>query len=237
MADVPELTTYPASSEEDKIAALRLIADSVARQRQLASKTVIFHPIVVAGGVLILAIVAQLLYKGSSSDLALVGTTWAGCVMAGLLLVRWVTHGYLDMAEEVGTWKWLYKGRRDDEIIMTKFGNRVIGVLILRIGRGESSPTSRGNRNKKKSFASIRAWVVVPRYQRKGIGGGLLEEAVRICRERGCTPTFADDHANSGRVLPAIFNRAFDTQETKARDMLGSVIEEQAGSKGRRPKW
>ncbi|KAL9111021.1 MAG: hypothetical protein Q9227_004454 [Pyrenula ochraceoflavens] len=237
LANVPALETYTASSEEDKIAALNLVADSVAQQRQLASKAIIFHPIVIAGWVLLLAVVAQFLYKGSTSDLAIVATTWAGCVMAGLLMVRWATQGYLDMAENVGTWKWLFSGGRDVEILITKFGDKVIGVLILRIGRGESSsPTSRGNRSKKKTTACIRAWVVMRRYRRKGVGGGLLEEAVRICKERGCTPNFADDHANSGRVLPAIFNGGFEKQETKARDVLGSIVEEQLSTKGRRPK-
>lgn len=235
LSSIPSLTTYAAVSEEDQILALRLVADGVAQQRQFAAKSLIFHPAVVAGWIAILAVVAQFLYKGQTSDLALVATTWAGSVMAGLLLVRWLTGGYLEMAEKVGTWNWLYKDGRDIEMIITKFGENVIGALIMRIGRSDSSPTSRGNRAKKKNTAVIRAWAVAQRYRGKGVGGGLLEEAVRISKERGCIPSFAADHANAGRILPAMFNKTFERREQKAQDMLETVIDE-SNTKGRKPK-
>lgn len=235
LASAPSLTTYTATSEEDQILALRLVADSVAQQRQYAAKSVIFHPAVVAGWIAVLAVIAQFLYKGQTSDLALVATTWVGSIMAGLLGVRWLTSGYLDLAEKIGTWNWLNKDGGDNEMIITKFGENVIGALIVRIGRSDASYTTKGNRAKKKNTAVIRAWAVTNKYRGKGVGGGLLEEAVRICKERGCVPTFAEDHANSGRMLPKMFNRGFEKRERKAQEMLDTVVDE-SNSKGRRPK-
>lgn len=234
LSSIPSLTTYTASTEEDQILALRLVADTVAQQRQFAAKSVIFHPAIVAGWIAVLAIIGQILYKDQLSDLALVATTWGGSIMAGLLGVRWLTSGYLEMAEKVGTWNWLYKDGRENEMIITKFGENVIGALIMRIGRNES-PTARGSRTKKKNAAVIRAWAVANKYRGKGVGGGLLEEAVRICKERGCTPTFAEEHANSGRILPNMFNKGFEERERKAQEMLDTIVDE-SNSKGRRPK-
>ena len=48
--------------------------------------------------------------------------------------------------------------------------------------------------------------------------------------EAGADPTFADDHANSGRILPGIFNGGFARRDKLARDMLEKVLEQSGGS-------
>lgn len=252
--NLPQLTTKPAVTEDDKVEALHLLADSVAQQRQLASSAVIFHPFTLSLLVLLLGLVYQHFYKGATSDLALVGTTTAGILMAVLISVRWFTSGYINEAENVGTWKWLNSGRDDndavgseDEILLTRFGNEVIGTIFLRgvrdsspnagTGTGTSSP--RKPRKNAPITAYIRGWTVKRRYRRKGIGQGLLEEAVALCRSKGWNgPEFADDHANSAQVLPPTFNGGFKKREKQAREMLERVKEEvgqsASGKKGRR---
>lgn len=171
----------------------------------------------------LLAVVAQLLY-GTRGDLALVATTWAGLVMAGLVGVRWAVSGYIGLAEGVG-WGWLDggegKGDRDREgedvvVVVSRWGEEVIGGLVVRFvrdgegGGGVGVGSGVGGRGKKGrggkgggGMASIRAWTVKLRFRGKGVGTGLLEEAVRVCRERGVDAVeFAADHAS---MLPLLF--------------------------------
>lgn len=245
LADVPPLTTKPAASEDDKVEALHLIADSVAQQRQLASQAVTLHPGVLALLVLALGLVYQNFYRGARSDLAVVGTTSAGVIMAFLVSVRYFSRGYIEEAESVGTWKWLGKGRNDedavgdeDEVLLSRFGDEAIGALILRgvreqianSGSGNNSPRKRRQNSGGKNASvtgKIRGWVVKYRYRRKGVGAELLEEAVKICQEKGWQgPEFAEGHANSARLLPNTFNGGFNKTERKAKEMLEKVKRE-----------
>lgn len=251
--EIPPLTTFRATEEEHKVEALRLIADSVAQQRQIAAKYIIFRPETLAISALILSIVTKLLYKGSTSDFTLVGTTWTGCIMAGLIGVRWATSGYIELAEKTGTWAWLGDGlgtttrnNEEDEILVTTYGDEVIGTLVLRAVKdlpdarhsrtssssSTKSSSSKGNSRRKNSSrfltGVIRAWTVKRRYRQKEIGTGLLEEAISSCRARGINgPVFADDHANSTKVLPDRYNRGFEQHDRWAREFLGRVVREQ----------
>ena len=161
--------------------------------------------------------------------------------------------GYLGMAEELGTWRWLDEGLsgsgkgkegEGDEVLLTRFGEEIIGAVVVRGvrdvdvvgnggGKGGKKQRQRSNSNSGsgsgsgKTKAVIRAWTVRQKYRGKGVGGALLEEAVRFSREKGWSgPVFAVDHANSGRVLPQIFNGGFDAREKRARRALESYVEE-----------
>ncbi|OJJ50630.1 hypothetical protein ASPZODRAFT_126528 [Penicilliopsis zonata CBS 506.65] len=219
--EIPQLTTYPAADEADQIASLKLIADSVAQQRQLAARSVIFHPVSVGVAMVPLAVAYRILYK-TRGDWPLILTTWAGCVMALLLAVRYLTGGYIDEAERVGTWKWLNTATTTatdtgagfdstkSTMLVTKFGENIIGTLVLA--------------EQKKQTGVIRAWTVKQRYRGKGVGRDLLEEAVKFCRDKGWEgPVFDDEHANSARVLPGMFNGGFDGGEKRAREMLAGL--------------
>ncbi|KKY27705.1 putative gnat family [Phaeomoniella chlamydospora] len=263
LANVPPLTTYTATSETDRVEALKLVGDSVAQQRQFANRQLIFHPLIVAIWVGLLAVAAQFLYKGHHGDLLLVGTTWAGLVMAVLLAIRLVTGGYIEIAEEIATWKWLGK---DSEVVVTKFGDEIIGTVIFQFTKSDSNLTSpiitttttpppapttskrhRKSNSSPKHRALVRAWTVKQRYRTKGIGGGLLEEVVRICKSKNITPSaieFADDHANARKVIPETgiwgvfaFNKAMDRKERAARIMLDTIVEEGMSSREKRRSW
>ncbi|RDL39830.1 uncharacterized protein BP5553_04170 [Venustampulla echinocandica] len=235
LVDIPPLVTTTLTTSEDKIAALKLIADSVAQQRQQASRAVIFHPLTIAVYILILALTSQTLYK-SRSDVGLLATTCAGITMAGLVAIRGVAGGYLNFAENV-TWKFLQNDDADGEediVIGSRYGSELIGAAVLRLERSPSSPGSSsskkkgGKNSKNRGNGIIRAWTVRIRYRGNGVGTELLEEAVRVTRESfGGNPEigFAKEHVNSQMVLPEMFNRGFRKREVKAARMLEGVIE------------
>ena len=251
LADVPELLTKPATTDDDKIESLKLLADSVAQMRQQASKAMIFHPLTVGLLLLLIAIAGQWQYDGTSASLALVGVTGAGLFMAVLITVRWAVSGYIELAEQVGTWKWLEgvkEGEGDkveDVVLLEKYGDEAVGTVVIRGLRDDSASPKKGGRRqgsgggKGNVRAVIRGWSVKRRYRKKGLGTGLLEEAVKVCQDKGWSgPNFADEHANSGRILWPLFNGAMESREKRARVLLEKVIKEHGGSEkeGRRAK-
>lgn len=212
-----ELSTFQALPDNnthytDRVDALRLIADSVAQQRQDASRALITNPITIAVCVAISAAFAHYL-----DDLATVVVTTAGCLMAGMAGVGYFTYGYLDLAEKTGTWSFLRDGDKEEDILLvTKYGDEVIGALVLRLISHD--------KKKKTKKAVIRAWTVKRRYRNKGIGASLLEEVVALCKKNGYQgPEFAPDHANSKRILPKMLQRNLDRAEKKARSLLDRV--------------
>lgn len=235
--DGPKLAIYQATSEEDLIASLHLIADSVAQQRQLAARAIISHPLSWTIIAILLAIICKILHKdGNLGDWTMIGTTWAGCIMAGLVGVRYVVSGYLDAAERTGTWAWLYgddesgKTENLDMVIVTKFGDAVIGTVVLRATPLPSvlpDESRHGARNdtQRKILAKIRACTVDYRYRRHGLGTWLLEHAVMVCVERGWEgPVYDEGHANSLRLLPGMFNGEFEEGEKLFRGALERVV-------------
>ncbi|KIV93442.1 hypothetical protein PV10_04655 [Exophiala mesophila] len=252
---IPGLTTQPAITEDDKVEGLHLLADSVAQQRQLASTAILFHPTTLAILILTFALCYHYLYHGSRSDFAIIGTTTSGIFMAVLITARWLSSGYIEQAERVGTWKWLNRGRdipnngivgEEDEILLTRFGDQVIGTIVIRgIRERSTTTTSPGNSSPKKSRAKIpvttliRGWTVSRKYRHKGVGTGLLEQAVEYAQQNGWQgPEFASDHAHSARILPETFNGGFVKREAMARELLDGVKQEksQGMKNGRRVK-
>ncbi|RMZ90291.1 hypothetical protein DV736_g2465, partial [Chaetothyriales sp. CBS 134916] len=260
---IPPLVTKPAVSQDDKVDALELVADSVAQQRQYGSRAMIFHPITAGVVVAVLGISYNMLYKGNRSDWALVGTTLAGALMALLISVRYFTRVYIEEAERVGTWKWLDEGRsadqgdfvgKEDEILLTRYGQEAVGALVMRGVRFPSSSatttssstvTKRSNSKKSRRqnggvhstrnapvTALIRGFATTNRYRRKGIGTELLEEAIKICQVKGWQgPEFAADHANSARLLPLrTYDGPFEKRDRDARRLLEMVKAEAASS-------
>ncbi|TID26005.1 hypothetical protein E6O75_ATG03868 [Venturia nashicola] len=212
---IPPLTYETAHDDDELIEGLKLVADSVAQQRQTSSRILIFHPLNMAVYMGFMAVLAQYFYE-TASDLPLLLTTAAGITMGFLVTVRWLTQGYLNAAEEIN-WDWL----ADDQILISKFGEEIIGALVLRWEKGEG----RGNR-KKKGRGVVRAWTIKLRYRGKGVGAGLLEDAVKAVEKRGGDDiVFAEDHANSKRILYRLYNALFDRNDLRARQALANIVD------------
>lgn len=246
---LPQLSTYTAESEADRIDGLNLIADSVAQQRQVASKMLILHPINLAVLGVIMAMVAQYMLR-RHGDYFVFSTTAGGITMAFLIAVRWLTGGYIGLAEKIGA-DWL----GDDRVVVAKWGNDVIGALVLGWADNDAAK-KRGRRRRGK--AVVRGWTVKLKYRGKGVGEGLLEEAVKVAGEKGADGIlFARDHASgcshkpnprdrtltklpdSERILPAIYNGFLDKQEAKAEKALRKVADEKGNFRQRQssPTW
>ncbi|TVY23665.1 hypothetical protein LHYA1_G006564 [Lachnellula hyalina] len=235
LASIPPLTTRVLVSEPDKVAALKLVADSIAQQRQAASRAAIFHPLTIAVYIGLLAIVSQLLYK-TREDIGIVATTGAGVTMACLILVRGLTSGYINLAEELN-WNFLTVNNNDGEedvVIGSRYGEEIIGALVLRLERNGNGSGKKGRKLGGKGV--VRAWTVRIKYRGKGVGTELLEEAVRVTRERmggSAEVGFAAEHANSQMVLPELFNGGFRKREAKAAKTLDGVVGSFEGKKKR----
>lgn len=234
LADIPELHSYMARDESDKTAALKLVADSVAQMRQAANRALIFHPLNLALTVGVMTFVARWVYD-AKRDWSLVGTSCAGVVMAMLAGYRWCTQGYLHSAETIN-WDWI----EGSDVLVTKFGDEIIGAVVVDWISGESSRQKR----KKAWRGEIRAWTVRLKYRGKGVGAALLEDAVKEARKKSAESLeFADDHASksfcmelpqhqvneiftdSMRILPTIYNTKLDERERKSRELLQDLLE------------
>jgi hypothetical protein len=160
--NVPSLTTEVVTSEAQLRAALKLVASSVAQQRQIAARSVIFHwrswAIMSA-----IFICAHRTCLGNPADWSRVFMTYIAAMMTGLLFIRaWVAE-YITEAERVGTANWLLgedtspnvvavargrkwmspEARKDifeegggqgvDIVLVTTFAEKVIATVVLRI--------------------------------------------------------------------------------------------------------
>jgi hypothetical protein len=230
---IPPLTTKTLTTAPDKVAALKLVADSIAQQRQFAAKAALFHPVTIAIYILVLAVASQFLYK-SSGDLPLMVTTWAGITMTFLVGVRAWTSEYIAMAERFSSSFLENNDGEQDIIIGSRYGEGIIGTLILRIERnGHSSGKKKSKGGKTGGKGLVRAWTTKQRYRGAGVGTELLEEAVRLTRDKlgnSAEIGFAAEHANSSIVLPEMFNRGFRKREARAAMALEAVIESTTGS-------
>lgn len=222
LAGVPDLHSYLASSDEDKAAALKLIADSIAQMRQTANRALIFNPANMATVIAALGLLARYMMSFARNDILITGTACACLLIGFFALCRFLTQGYLSQAEKIN-WAWL-EGSEDGsssvgptDVLVTKFGDEIIGALVIEWVSGESSRSKR----KKAWRGEIRAWTVRLKYRGKGVGTALIEDAVALARRKGAEKIeFADDHANSERILPSFFNAKFDDRERTARQAL-----------------
>ena len=221
MADVPPAPptteipalTYEVAKPDDhdsRVAALKLIADSVAQQRQTAGRAIISNPAVMSTVVLLITLATQYV------DWTTMITTGMGVIMAGLLGVRLLTSPYIALAEEIN-FGWLdgtgkeegsgglsdpskngnetgkevvhkrtgSEGKNGDPIIIiSKWGEEIMGTVVLRF-------------MKKERKGYVRAYTVRLKYRKKGVGEGLLEEAVKyVWGKGGRAVEFEETHAS-----------------------------------------
>lgn len=185
LAGVPELTSYQATTEDDKIAALKLTADSVAQMRQKANSTLLWHPVNLAVLVAVISIFSRYL-STLGKDWVAVGMAVSGALVVYFAAARLLTQRYIERAEQLN-WQWL----GDADVFVTKFGEEIIGALIIEWVSGESR-----QKRRKAWRGEIKGWAVRMKYRGKGVGTALLEDAVREAKSKGAESVeFAVDHA------------------------------------------
>ncbi|KAJ5467978.1 Acyl-CoA N-acyltransferase [Penicillium sp. IBT 31633x] len=230
----PGQSTDVATEDFQIVAALKLIASSVAQQRQIAAKQLISHPITLALVAVVLGCSINIIYHDQSNWLYIL-VTCAIALSTGLSIVKRLVDGYIDEAEMVGTLNWLYghdpcRGngsiaeQTDPEfnsdngftfVLVHRFKRRIIGALVISIVPNDTEPDQEviltGFPKNKNYTPFIRAWTVQQEFRGYGIGADILNEAVKICYEKGWqAPRFASSHANSVRMLYPTFHRDMD---------------------------
>lgn len=216
--DEPQLSLQILTRPDDKIAALRLIADSIAQQRQIASRALIFHPLCLSALIATTAAVHAL--SGiAQDDYSAMLITYSGVVLAYLLAVRYVTSAYIQRAESTNWITWLKgPGGKDDVVFGARYGTEIIAALVLRVP---------DKKDAKDCKAVVRAWTTRKRYRGKGLGGDMLLETVKFAKKaRGeaCDVVFAEDHANGYMPLQSMFNGKFRERDARAVRALGKAM-------------
>ncbi|KZF19581.1 hypothetical protein L228DRAFT_285530 [Xylona heveae TC161] len=121
--------------------------------------------------------------------------------------------------------------------LVTKYGERIVGALALASSTVPNPQSAQPQDTRPQGIrpgteqtqVKILAWTVQLRYRRHGLGADLLEQMVRHVRDvYGADVAmagldFADEHANSLRILPKRFNSPFEKNEKWAREKLGRV--------------
>ncbi|KAI6758856.1 hypothetical protein HG530_011096 [Fusarium avenaceum] len=205
-----EILTQP----NEKKDALKLVVDSVAQQRQTASRALIFHPVALS---IFTAVVAIAHYGANvGKDITTMITIYPGIVITYLVAIRYFTSSYIRIAEETDWLDWLKSNDVEDSIIGARFGEEIIGAVILRL-------------NKSDNTALIRGWTTKSRYRCRGLGGDVLRESIKIAKRalgRDCTIEFAADHANSHMPFYTIFNGPFLARQASARKALAAAVKD-----------
>jgi len=251
-SDIPPLTLDILTSKSDKIAALKLVADSVAQQRQQASLALVFHPLCLAVLAALLAVAHHVAWVRRDRDLGTLLTLGSGAVMTYLLAIRYLAGPYIRLAEQVG-WSFLLSedGGEEDLVLGSRYGSEIVAALVLRLEPASAASAAHhhhhagGGKRKNHHRAAnlkggkgvIRAWTTRLRYRGKGLGGDLLREAVRITKERcgrDAEVGFAREHANSTMVLPEMFNGTFRRSEMRAARALEAVLADFEGGRRKR---
>ena len=227
--------------------ALRLIADSVAQQRQVAAKALLLHPYSVTTGVFVTSVLARY------CSLRLLFALSTTLIVAVLATLYWTTREYPRLAAEISV-EWLetpyqkpqqsgnekscngnsngnghnsgsvrkHSRCEDPIVIITVLKDEIIGALVLRVVKRE-----------RKGY--VRAWTVDSSHRGKGIGTALLQEGVRVAWGKGARcMEFDAGHANSHRALPQEFNGTFEEQEGRANRLLTGLLAEHRREKSSR---
>ena len=236
---IPPLSLDVLTTRDEKVDAFKLVADSVAQQRQKASLNLVFHPLLLAGLVSALSWAWHHGWVKRHGDLGFTMIFVSGIIMTYLMGIRYLSSPYIKVAEDL-RWDWLVaEDGEEDTIIGSKFGDEMIGALVLRLEPNPSLANKKKNRalSLKGGKGVIRAWTTKLRYRKRGVGSDLLHEAVRVTREKcgkDAQVGFAQEHANSTMVLPDFFNGPFRKQEMQAARALEKVLGEWEGNRRKR---
>ncbi|GAO19125.1 hypothetical protein UVI_02036040 [Ustilaginoidea virens] len=241
--DIPTLSLDALESQDAKSEGLRLIADSVSEMRPRAAKAVVFHPLCLAAMAASWLALHRLVYASDpEKDAARALMLASGITMLYVAAVRFVSCGYVKLADRIGL-DWLraeYGGERD-VILGARVGDSLVGALVLRLeskGPAAASPKRKSRsrsrcRSRSVSLKGgkgiIRAWTVAPKHRGQGVGRDLLNEAVRLTRDRcgkDAQVGFAQQHAHSVMIMPSMFNKSFRRDEARAAKALDVAVAE-----------
>ncbi|KAM3502424.1 hypothetical protein MY11210_009075 [Beauveria gryllotalpidicola] len=225
---IPQLTYAVAQTPEEKRDALRLVADTIAQQRQVASTAIIFHPATLGPFV---AVLAGLVYR-SGGDWVGAVILASGVIVAYLTAIQYYTYGYLQRAERFN-WKIFIdpsanEPAQQDTVMYARYGDNIIATLVLRLVEAKNPSKMASQQRGTGSSAQIRAWATRLRYRDTGVGGDMLREAVAFARSSlgpAVAIEFSDTHAHAVDTTKH-FTAPFARREKSARQALAQAIKD-----------
>ncbi|KAI5848277.1 hypothetical protein BZA05DRAFT_403546 [Tricharina praecox] len=202
MSNLPAFSLHPCPASE-RAAALHLITDSIAQQRQTLSRSILSSPVFLLPSLSLLSLVFYLNRTNIPTAVILL----SGVCIAILSAIRMEGAQYLEEAERMGREgiEVLNEEEEGTKTVVATWGEKVVGVAVVRQGE-------------------LWAWTVLLRYRRSGLGRDLLARVVKEAGEEGVKGV-AKDNANSYRIkgLPGTFNAPFASNEELARRVLMEV--------------
>lgn len=223
---LPSLTFSVVTKEVEKQDAMRLVADSIAQQRQTASFSVIVHPACFVG---LVAACTAIYRQNAHRDFGTALVMVCGLVIAYLAGVRLLTANYIRLAESLKWKEWIASPEgKEDYVLAARYGDELIATTVLRLVAPAGSTKKTRSSSVKGGSGVIRAWTTKYRYRNKGIGGDMLRLAILTTRSKcgdDAQVTFDPDHANSARPLHDMFNRPFIKREERAKKALAHALE------------
>ncbi|KAJ6789379.1 hypothetical protein PWT90_00932 [Aphanocladium album] len=224
--EIPQLTYNIAQTIDEKRDALRLVADTIAQQRQVASTNIIFHPAVLGPFV---ALLAGLVYRGRNDWVGAM-ILISGVIVAYLASIQYYTYNYLQRAESFN-WKAFItpstgNPEQQDIVMYARYGDNVIATLVLRLEKAKNSSKTASRQPGDGSNAQIRAWATRLRYRNAGIGGDMLREAVTLARDSlgsAVAINFSNPHAHTIDTMQP-FTAPFRRREVRAEKALAQAI-------------
>ncbi|KAJ3493697.1 hypothetical protein NLG97_g4570 [Lecanicillium saksenae] len=207
---IPQLKYVVAQTNDEKRDALRLVADTIAQQRQVASTTIIFHPAVLGPFV---ALLAGLLYRSRNDWIGAI-ILISGITVAYLASVQYYTYGYLQRAENFNWKKFITPSadisEQQDTVMYARYGDNVIAAIVLRLDKAQVSS--------KKALQK----------ETRVSGGDMLRGAISVARSTlGSTVivTFSNPHAHTIDTTQ-FFTAPFQKREMRAQKALAQAIED-----------
>ena len=219
--DLPALTLEPTTIRAERVAALRLISNSIAQQRQALNRRILSHWYFLAPAGAFVAIVAGVNYR-HDHGLATLVIILAAVLMALFSLVLRFSHDYVEHAEAIGCEAGYARfigdsGPEGDGavVIVARWNGRVIGAVVLRNVAAAAAAAATPAR------WEVWAWTVELRYRGKGLGKDLvfhlsaqlneantvqLKTAVAVAHEKSAKSgpvqiEWAKDHASESGLL------------------------------------
>ncbi|KAJ5618655.1 hypothetical protein N7528_006766 [Penicillium herquei] len=101
------LDIYTAKRESELVTVLHLITDSIAKQRELATKSILYNPIYWIMIIVLFDYIYRILYY-DDVDWIIIVVAWSAALMCTRHGAKIWVNGYIDEAERVGRWSWLF---------------------------------------------------------------------------------------------------------------------------------
>lgn len=232
LEDIPELSLDTLRTEDEQQEGLKLLAETVAGMRTPATVTVMSHPSCLVPFSTFLSIIYYTRYT-IPGHFKLTACYTYGSVILYIFLIWCLAYPYKRFAKDINR-AWLDEEGPNRDIVVGARGKdkKLAGVLVLRLSP-KLAPASGRRRTRSLSFKGgrglIRAWAVRRKCRGRGVGKELLQEAVRITRERcgrEADVGFVQDHAHSRLIFHNMFNSLFHKIEVGADTALKTALNE-----------